>query len=254
VARIERWVPGLRLVRECRRSWLASDLIAGLVLTALLIPVGTGYTQAARLPPITGLYGTIVPLVAYAIFGPSWVMVLGPDSSLAVVIAAVILPLGGDDPETAVALTGALAVLTGLIILVVKRFWRTNPGVAPAVLVGIAAVLLFDSTPRAWRSSACSRGPPGLCLPLPMLAAIVITAAMGLIDAPAVRPRPARAAAAGDRRWPPGAEVPAAGDDLGRSWPEPAAGRGRGRSWRAPRSRTRCWLPWVCWARSSPKG
>ena len=55
-----------------------------------------------------------MPLVAYAAFGPSRVMVLGPDSSLAAVIAAVILPLGGDDPETAVALAGALAVLTGL--------------------------------------------------------------------------------------------------------------------------------------------
>ena len=103
---IERWVPGLRTLREYQRSWLASDLMAGLVLTALLVPVGMGYAQAAGLPPITGLYATIVPLVAYAVFGPSRVMVLGPDSSLAAVIAAVILPLGGDDPETAVALAG----------------------------------------------------------------------------------------------------------------------------------------------------
>ena len=97
MARVERWVPGLRTMRQYRRSWLASDLIAGLVLTALLVPVGMGYAQAAGLPPITGLYATIVPLVAYAAFGPSRVMVLGPDSSLAAVIAAVILPLGGDE-------------------------------------------------------------------------------------------------------------------------------------------------------------
>ena len=101
MARVERWVPGLRTLREYQRSWLASDLMAGLVLTALLVPVGMGYAQAAGLPPITGLYATIVPLVAYAAFGPSRVMVLGPDSSLAAVIAAVILPLGGDNPETA---------------------------------------------------------------------------------------------------------------------------------------------------------
>ena len=82
----ERWVPGLRTLREYQRSWLASDLVAGLVLTALLVPVGMGYAQAAGLPPITGLYATIVPLVAYAVFGPSRVMVLGPDSSLAAVI------------------------------------------------------------------------------------------------------------------------------------------------------------------------
>ena len=115
---LERWVPGLRTLREYRRAWLVSDLMAGLVLTALLVPVGMGYAQAAGLPPITGLYATIVPLVVYAVLGPSRVMVLGPDSSRAAVIAAVILPLGGDDPETAVALAGALAVLTGLVVLV----------------------------------------------------------------------------------------------------------------------------------------
>src|SRR4029453_194396 len=92
--------------------------MAGLVLTALLVPVGMGYAQAAGLPPITGLYATIVPLVVYAGVGPWGVVVPGPASSRAAVIAAVILPLGGDDPETAVALAGALAVLTGLVIVV----------------------------------------------------------------------------------------------------------------------------------------
>ena len=95
----ERWVPGLRTLREYRRSWLGSDLMAGLVLTALLVPVGMGYAQAAGLPPITGLYATIVPLVVYAVLGPSRVMVLGPDSSLAAVIAAVILPWAATTPR-----------------------------------------------------------------------------------------------------------------------------------------------------------
>jgi high affinity sulfate transporter 1 len=76
-----------------------------------------GYAQAAGLPPITGLYATIVPLLAYAVFGPSRVMVLGPDSALAAVIAGIILPLGGRDPARAVALAGMLAILTGLMIL-----------------------------------------------------------------------------------------------------------------------------------------
>jgi len=125
---LERWVPSLRTLREYRRDWLGRDVVAGLVLTALLVPVGMGYAQAAGLPPITGLYATIVPLVVYAVFGPSRVMVLGPDSSLAAVIAAVILPLGGDDPETAVALAGALAVLTGLVILVAGLARRGSTG------------------------------------------------------------------------------------------------------------------------------
>jgi high affinity sulfate transporter 1 len=161
---LERWVPGLRTLREYQRSWLASDLVAGLVLTALLVPVGMGYAQAAGLPPITGLYATIVPLVAYAIFGPSRVMVLGPDSSLAAVIAAVILPLGGDDPETAVALAGGLAVLTGLIILVagIARLGFMTELLSRPVqlgyLYGIAVTILVGQLPRLCGFSIEGRG------------------------------------------------------------------------------------------------
>jgi high affinity sulfate transporter 1 len=161
---LERWVPGLRALREYRRSWLGSDLVAGLVLTALLVPVGMGYAQAAGLPPITGLYATIVPLVAYAIFGPSRVMVLGPDSSLAAVIAAVILPLGGDDPQTAVALAGALAVLTGLIILVagIARLGFVTELLSRPVqlgyLYGIAVTILVGQLPRLGGFSIEGRG------------------------------------------------------------------------------------------------
>jgi len=161
---LERWVPGLRTLREYQRSWLASDLVAGLVLTALLVPVGMGYAQAAGLPPITGLYATIVPLVAYAIFGPSRVMVLGPDSSLAAVIAAVILPLGGNDPETAVALAGALAVLTGLIILVagIARLGFVTELLSRPVqlgyLYGIAVTILVGQLPRLCGFSIEGRG------------------------------------------------------------------------------------------------
>ncbi|HEV2823592.1 MAG TPA: SulP family inorganic anion transporter, partial [Actinomycetota bacterium] len=164
MARVERWVPGLRTMREYRRSWLASDLIAGLVLTALLVPVGMGYAQAAGLPPITGLYATIVPLVAYAIVGPSRVMVLGPDSSLAAVIAAVILPLGGDDPETAVALAGALAILTGLIIMVagIARLGFVTELLSRPVqlgyLYGIAVTILVGQLPRLCGFSIEGRG------------------------------------------------------------------------------------------------
>jgi MFS superfamily sulfate permease-like transporter len=161
---LEQWVPGLRTLREYRRSWVASDVVAGLVLTALLVPVGMGYAQAAGLPPITGLYATIVPLVAYAAFGPSRVMVLGPDSSLAAVIAAVVLPLGGDDPGTAVTLAGALAVLTGLIILVagVARLGFVTELLSRPVqlgyLCGIAVTILVGQLPRLCGFSVEGRG------------------------------------------------------------------------------------------------
>jgi high affinity sulfate transporter 1 len=164
VGGLGRWLPGLRAIRGYQRAWLPNDLVAGLVLTAVLVPVGMGYAQAAGLPPITGLYATIVPLVVYAVFGPSRVMVLGPDSSLAAVIAAVILPLGGSDPDTAVVLAGMLAILTGLIILVagVVRLGFVTELLSRPVqlgyLYGIAITILVGQLPRLCGFSIEGRG------------------------------------------------------------------------------------------------
>jgi high affinity sulfate transporter 1 len=113
---IERWVPGVRAVREYRRSWLRSDVVAGLVLAAILVPQGMAYAELAGLPAVTGLYTTIGCLVGYALFGPSRVLVLGPDSSVSPLIFAAIVPLvATNDPKTAIALAGMLALIVGLI-------------------------------------------------------------------------------------------------------------------------------------------
>ncbi|MBC7441289.1 MAG: SulP family inorganic anion transporter [Ramlibacter sp.] len=113
---LRRWVPGIDTALGYPRAWLLPDLRAGIVLTALLIPVGIGYAEVAGLPPQTGLYATIIPLLAYALFGPSRVLVLGPDSALAPIIAAVVLPLAVGDEARAVALAGLLAIMVGLIL------------------------------------------------------------------------------------------------------------------------------------------
>lgn len=116
--RMPRWVPpGIVTARHYRRAWLWPDVRAGIVVTALLIPAGMGYAQVAGLPPETGLYATIVPLIAYALVGPSRILVLGPDSALAPVIAAAILPLALGDDARAVALAGLLAIMVGAILL-----------------------------------------------------------------------------------------------------------------------------------------
>ena len=78
-----RWLPGLQTARQYELAWLPHDLTAGLVLTTMLVPVGIAYAVASGVPGIYGLYATIVPLLAYALFGPSRILVLGPDSSLA---------------------------------------------------------------------------------------------------------------------------------------------------------------------------
>ncbi len=112
---LRRWMPSLTMLRAYQRGWLAKDVVAGLVLTALLVPVGMGYAEAAGLPAIYGLYATIVPLVAYAIFGPSRILVLGPDSALAALIAATVLPLAAGNTERVVPLAGMLAILSGAL-------------------------------------------------------------------------------------------------------------------------------------------
>ncbi len=113
---IERWVPGIAAARSYRRSWLRSDVVAGLVLAAILVPQGMAYAELAGLPAVTGLYTTIACLVGYAIFGPSRVLVLGPDSSVSPLIFAAIAPLlVAKDPGSAIALAGMLALLVGLI-------------------------------------------------------------------------------------------------------------------------------------------
>ena len=115
-SRFERSVPGIRVARTYDRSWLRPDLVAGVVLAAILVPQGMAYAELAGLPPVTGLYTTIACLVAYAVFGPSRVLVLGPDSAVSPLIFAAIIPLvAGGDPATAIALAGMLAVMVGVI-------------------------------------------------------------------------------------------------------------------------------------------
>src|SRR5438309_6876734 len=102
-----------------RREWLVKDVVAGIVLSTLLVPQGMAYAELAGLPAITGLYTTILCLLGYAAFGPSRILVLGPDSSLGPMIAATLLPILGSDgsPERAIALASMLALLVGAIMI-----------------------------------------------------------------------------------------------------------------------------------------
>jgi high affinity sulfate transporter 1 len=113
-----RWLPGLQTVRTYEVKWLWHDILAGLVLTAVLIPVGIAYAVASGVPAICGLYATIVGLLAYALFGPSRILVLGPDSSLVTLVLAVTLPLSRGDPERAIALAGMMALVSGAFCLI----------------------------------------------------------------------------------------------------------------------------------------
>jgi high affinity sulfate transporter 1 len=163
---LTRWVPGLGTARRYQRAWLSHDLVAGFVLTALLIPQGMAYAELAGLPPVTGLYTTVLALTAYAVFGPSRILVLGPDSALGPLIAAAILPLVGanGDPATAIALAGMLAILMGVICIVagLARLGSIAELLSKPVRIGflngIAVVVIVGQLPKLFGFSTDGSG------------------------------------------------------------------------------------------------
>jgi high affinity sulfate transporter 1 len=160
-----RWLPGLRMLGEYRAAWLPRDLMAGLVLTTVLVPVGIAYAEASGVPGIFGLYATMIPLLAYALFGPSRILVLGPDSSLAPLILAVVLPLSGGDLKRAVALASLMAVVSGLVFILaglLKLGFITELLSKPiryGYMNGIALTVLISQLPKVFGVSVDKVGP-----------------------------------------------------------------------------------------------
>ena len=160
-----RWLPGLLVLRQYRRDWLAKDLAAGLVLTSMLVPVGIAYAEASGVPGIYGLYATIIPLLAYALFGPSRILVLGPDSSLAALILAVVLPLSGGDPLRAITVASMLAAVSGLVCILaglLRLGFITELLSKPiryGYMNGIALAVLISQMPKLFGISIDSQGP-----------------------------------------------------------------------------------------------
>jgi high affinity sulfate transporter 1 len=146
-------------------AWLRHDLVAGLVLTTMLVPVGIAYAVASGVPGIYGLYATIVPLLAYALFGPSRILVLGPDSSLAAVILAVVLPLSGGDPHRAVALAGMMAIVSGMVCILagIARLGFVTELLSKPIrygyMNGIALTVLISQLPKFFGFSIETSGP-----------------------------------------------------------------------------------------------
>jgi MFS superfamily sulfate permease-like transporter len=159
------WLPGLLTLREYRAGWLPSDIVAGMVLATMLVPVGIAYAVASGVPGICGLYATIVPLLAYALFGPSRILVLGPDSSLAAVILSVVLPLSGGDPLRAVGLAGMMALVSGIVCIVAgaARLGFVTELLSKPIrygyMNGIALTVLISQLPKLFGFSIEGDGP-----------------------------------------------------------------------------------------------
>jgi len=139
-----------------RREWLVKDVVAGIVLTTLLVPQGMAYAELAGLPPITGLYTSILCLLGYAAFGPSRILVLGPDSSLGPMIAATILPLmaADGDPKRAIALASILAIMVAAIMILaaVARLGFIADLISKPTMIGymngLALTILVGQLPK----------------------------------------------------------------------------------------------------------
>ena len=158
-------MPGLVTLRQYRPAWLPHDIAAGVVLATVLVPVGIAYATASGVPGIYGLYATIVPLLAYALFGPSRILVLGPDSSLAAVILSVVFPLSGGDPVRAVTLAGMMAVVSGIVCILagVARLGFVTELLSKPIrygyMNGIALTVLVSQLPKFFGFSIDGDGP-----------------------------------------------------------------------------------------------
>src|SRR6202035_290613 len=159
------WLPGIETLRRYEAAWLPHDIVAGLVLTTMLVPVGIAYAVASGLPGINGLYATIIPLLVYALFGPSRILVLGPDSSLAAIILAVVLPLSGGDLQRVVSLAAMMAIVSGMVCILagVARLGLVTELLSKPIrygyMNGIALTVLISQLPKLLGFSIESHGP-----------------------------------------------------------------------------------------------
>src|SRR5215469_9161669 len=160
-----RWLPGVETLRRYETAWLPRDIFAGLVLATMLVPVGIAYASASGLPGIHGLYATIVPLLAYALFGPSRIIVLGPDSALAAVILGVVVPLASGDPARAATLAAMMALVSGTVLILAGLFRLgfvtelLSKPIRHGYMNGIALTVLISQLPKLFGFSIESAGP-----------------------------------------------------------------------------------------------
>ena len=123
MARLTSLMPGLAALRSYRfGSDFNSDLFAGLSVAAVALPVSIAYAELAGLSPAVGLYASIGPLLAYALFGTSPQLMVNPDAASCAILAAAVTPLAGGDPSLYLSLATALTLFTGILCMLASVF------------------------------------------------------------------------------------------------------------------------------------
>lgn len=152
--RLGRFFPGLATLLQYRRGHLQYDLVAGLSVAAVALPVGIAYADIARVPAVIGIYSAIFPLFAYALFGSSRQLMTGPDAATCIMVAASLGPLAAGDPQRYLSLLVVLTLLTGLFHLIagVARLGFVANFLSQPILVGylngIALIIVIGQLPK----------------------------------------------------------------------------------------------------------
>ena len=146
--------PGLVTLLGYRRAWLRGDLLAGVTVAAYLVPQVMAYAGVAGLPPVTGLWAILPALALYALFGSSRLLSVGPESTTALMTAAVVAPLAAGDAGRYASLAAALAVTVGLLCLAARAIrlgfladLLSRP-VLIGYLAGVALIMMVDQLPK----------------------------------------------------------------------------------------------------------
>src|SRR5215468_2794679 len=139
------WIPALRWMRAYSAQNIRVDFLAGLSLAAFVIPESLAYASLAQLPPVTGLYCYLVAGIAYALFGASRQLAVGPTSALAIVLASSVAAMSGDDPSRAVAIGSAVALMVGMICVAGRFVGLANAAyfISDPVLIGFKTGAAF---------------------------------------------------------------------------------------------------------------
>jgi high affinity sulfate transporter 1 len=152
--RLTRIAPGLATLKGYERRWLSKDVLAGISVAAIALPVGLAYADLAGVPAIIGIYSAIFPLLAYALFGSSRQLIVGPDAATCLLVAASLAPLAAGDPERYLALVPVLTLMTGVLCLIAGAaglgFIATflSQPILTGYLNGIALIILVGQLPK----------------------------------------------------------------------------------------------------------
>ncbi|HEX8981382.1 MAG TPA: sulfate permease [Ktedonobacterales bacterium] len=142
---LTRVIPGIGWIRGYQRAWVWSDLLAGVTVAAVIVPIAMAYGQLSGLPAVVGIYASLLPLVMYPLFGSSRLLILGPDTSTAALVVAAVAPLAAGDLPRYAALASTLAILVGLLCILagVVRLGFVANFLSKPILVGYMNGLAF---------------------------------------------------------------------------------------------------------------